>query len=314
MGKLLRPKHRFARVAFDAGQLLFRETDSALALGQQLDLLATRLRTRPAHFVRALRQRQPPDRPADRIHLAEHLQATAPRLRQRLPPRLLLLLARADALLQAFQPLHFREVLGPQCLCRLASHVELGLPFGRELGTSRLDRAGLLALGRQAGVPLERLVQPSLGRPLGDFGTGHPRVRAAEPLPGGLDRRDLVGQAGLLLPNCDQSRLQQARDFGGLLADGANLFLAQQISQQRLDLAIAVGVELALAWEANTDVKKVSGLPQMHSTQWVYDSTRPSDTVPSSTRTGRHCPSSSSPSRNASVLRRPLIRMTICDR
>jgi hypothetical protein len=43
---------------------------------------------------------------------------------------------------------------------------------------------------------------------------------------------------------------------------------------------------------------------------------RPGDEVrvPSSTRTGRHCPSSSSPSRNASVLRRPLIRMTICDR
>jgi hypothetical protein len=54
-------------------------------------------------------------------------------------------------------------------------------------------------------------------------------------------------QAGLLLPDRDQARLQQACDFGGLLADGANLFLAQQIGQQRLDLAIAVGVELALA-------------------------------------------------------------------
>ena len=67
--------------------------------------------------------------------------------------------ARADALLQTFQPLHLREVLGLQCLCRLTGRVELGLPFGSQLGTSCLDRAGLFALGRQAGVPLERLVQ-----------------------------------------------------------------------------------------------------------------------------------------------------------
>ena len=178
---------------------------------------------------------------------AEHLQAAASRLHQRLPPRLLLLLARADALLQTFQPPHLRQVLGPQCLCRLAGHVELGLPFGCELGASGLDRVGLFAFGRQAGVPLERLVQPGLGRPLGAFGTGHPQVRAVEPLSGVLDSRDLVDQAGLLLPDCDQSRLQQACDLGGLLADGANLFLTEQIGQQRLDLAIAVGVELALA-------------------------------------------------------------------
>ncbi len=63
---------------------------------------------------------------------------------------------------------------------------------------------------------------------------------------GGHDSRDLVGQTGLLLPDRDQARLQQPCDFGGLLADGANLFLTEKIGQQRLDLAIAVGVELAL--------------------------------------------------------------------
>ncbi len=79
MGKLLRPQHRLPGVALDAGQPLLRETDSALALGQQLDLLATRLRARPAQFVRTLCKRQPPDRPADPISDADYLQAAASR-------------------------------------------------------------------------------------------------------------------------------------------------------------------------------------------------------------------------------------------
>jgi hypothetical protein len=78
-----------------------------LALGQQLDLLATRLRARPAQFVRALRQRQPPDR-LGRPHRQRRAPpgsgvATASAPAAAPAPAAA---ARADSLFQAFQPLH----------------------------------------------------------------------------------------------------------------------------------------------------------------------------------------------------------------
>jgi hypothetical protein len=54
-------------------------------------------------------------------------------------------------------------------------------------------------------------------------------------------------EAGLLLPDRCEARLEQSRRLGGLGPERADLVLIEQVGQQRLDLGIAVGVELALA-------------------------------------------------------------------
>ena len=105
MRKLLGPQHCLAGLALDAGQLLFGQAHGALALRQQLQFARGMPGVRSLQLRRtrcASGSRRPP---ADRIGLAEHLHASAPRLRQRLPARLLLLLACGDPLLQPFEPL-----------------------------------------------------------------------------------------------------------------------------------------------------------------------------------------------------------------
>ena len=139
MREFMGPQNRLAGFAFEAGQLLFAKAHGALALGQQLHLLAACLHARPAQHVHALRQRQASNRPTNRIGLTEHIQASAPRLRQRLPARLLLLLACGDPLLQSFESPPLGEILRLQCPQRLGVRLEFGLTFGHQLGASSLD-------------------------------------------------------------------------------------------------------------------------------------------------------------------------------
>ena len=137
---------------------------------------------------------------------------------------------------------------------------------------------------------------PSFGRP----DPSSPLSRRPEAL-------GLRVESGGFLPQRSRSRLQQA--------DG----LSRPSGRRRLDLsarsrsansvlisALRWVLSWRLPWAANTEVKNVSALPQMLSTQRVYVSTRPSEMVPSSSVTGRQRPASSSVCRNASVRRRPL--------
>ena len=139
VGKLFGPQGRLAGLSFDAGQLLFGKAHGALALRQPLNLLPTHLCARPTLVLYALRQRETTNCPNDGIGLAQHIQAPASRLRQRLPAQLFLLLAPCHSLLQTVEPLALREILSLQSAYRLCACLRLRLTFGDQLAAASLD-------------------------------------------------------------------------------------------------------------------------------------------------------------------------------
>ena len=112
---------------------------------------------------------------------------------------------------------------------------------------SRFHRHGLLVFNLQTGHPFLQFQQPGLCDRLPGL-AGWAFLRSSfEHRPGGDQAVGLLLPPRLFLPRGGQRRFEQTSRVLGLLAQGANFVLPQQVGQQGLDLCMAVGTELSFA-------------------------------------------------------------------
>ena len=181
------------------------------------------------------------------LHTRQHCEALSALVLQHLPAVALLGKALGNTLFQPFQPLNLAPVLGFQDVDGLGAGLDHGMAFALKLPPARLHTSRLLAFGDQLCVPGSGRLLRGLGRlatrkALRDAGLG-----AVEPALLGLDTPRFRIQSSLFLPDRRKAGLEQARRLARLLAQRPDFFLSQQVSQQGLDLGIAVGAQLPLA-------------------------------------------------------------------
>ena len=240
-------ERRLAGLALDPGEFLLDHPLRGLALRQTLDLLAPRSDLCRAQRQDPLGQGQMELSTLHGLGTSQHREAFPALVLQTLPAVALLGDALGDALRQPFQPLRLALVLGLQGVDGLRSGLDHGLAFALKLLPARFHPARLLALRHQLRVPGSDRLLRCLGRlatrkALRDAGLG-----AVEPAPFTLDTLRFRIQSSLFLPDGRQAGLEQARRLARLLAQRPDFFLSQQVSQQSLDLGIAVGAQLPLA-------------------------------------------------------------------
>ena len=168
-------------------------------------------------------------------------------MHERALPRLRLRSPTGDALRQALQALQGIVLLSLEPLNGLRAGGDQRLALLKQLRTTRLGALGLIPLGLQAGManpmPVQCLLR-LLSLKQGLRNAVRCTLQAMQPR---IQANLLRIQPSQLLPDGRQPGLDQFGGVIGLLPQGTDFFLAEQVGKQALDLGIAVGAELALA-------------------------------------------------------------------
>jgi hypothetical protein len=245
--QVVRPDRCLPRLAQGRRELLFGRANGALALGQALNLPAPG--GHPCGPCREddLGQRQAPLGTPHGRRLLQGVEILASAILQRAPAAAFLRSAVRDALLQAIQPLLLAPVLRLQRLDGLDAGLVGGNTLALQLRAARFGASRLVLLGQQLRLLLSHDFKGCLRRLSLREAPGHAFPGSLQSAPLVRNAERLFVHAGRLLSHGAEAGLEQARCLCRPQSLRPYRFLPQQVGQQGLDLAVAVGAQLPLA-------------------------------------------------------------------
>jgi hypothetical protein len=188
-------------------------------------------------------------------------------------------------------------------------------PLGLQLSAPRVVRTALLAARDEACADLQRGPRRRGGLLKRGLGLRGARGRIGDGRAGPLQAFVLGIHPGRLLALGQQPRLQQSGRLGGVTPQRLDGLLAEQVGQQRLDLSVAVVAELPLTLRAEHRGEEcVCTAAQPFDAARVGLDLAVRDRAVLKFDGPRRTPSLAISNRKASVRRRPLSRITTCER